>query len=145
LVKAASLTKDLDRTNALAKAAGKYILSAADQPYAKMIRDFLGKPPYPKGDIADYANGNRFSSDTLGRSLTAMELRTLGLDMPVPFFVVQGRDDHIVGFTPAERYVEEIRAPAKAFIPIDGGHYACFTNPDAFVGALRKHVRPLAT
>jgi hypothetical protein len=32
-----------------------------------------------------------------------------------------------------------------AFVPIDGGDWACFTNTAAFVEALRKYVRPLAT
>jgi hypothetical protein len=35
-------------------------------------------------------------------------------------------------------------APRKAFIPIAGGHWACFTHPTAFVAALRRNVRPLA-
>ena len=64
--------------------------------------------------------------------------------MPVPFFVIQGRDDHVASFAPAQAYVDEVRAPAKAFIPIDGGHFALFTDPSEFVGALRKYVRPLA-
>jgi pimeloyl-ACP methyl ester carboxylesterase len=68
----------------------------------------------------------------------------MGLDMPIPFFVVQGREDHISGVEPARAYVEELRAPAKAFVPIDGGHFACFTSSEQFVGALRRHARPLA-
>ena len=144
LDKAASLSKEPDRENALAKAGRKYVVAEADQPYAKMVHAFLGKPPHPKGDVADYANGNGFSGEKLGRAMITMNLLALGVDMPIPFFVVQGRDDHIVGFEPAKAYVEELRAPSKAFVPIDGGHYACFTNPDQFVGALRKYARPLA-
>jgi hypothetical protein len=41
--------------------------------------------------------------------------------------------------------VAEVRAPKKAFIPIAGGHWACFTNVTAFLEALRENVRPLAT
>jgi hypothetical protein len=29
------------------------------------------------------------------------------------------------------------------FVPIDGGHFACFTNPDGFLGAMRKYVASL--
>jgi hypothetical protein len=41
--------------------------------------------------------------------------------------------------------VAEVRAPKKAFIPIAGGHWACFTDANAFVETLDQHVRPLAT
>ncbi len=45
----------------------------------------------------------------------------------------------------AKAYVAAIHAPRKAFIPIDGGHFACFTDPVAFVGALQKYVDPRAS
>jgi hypothetical protein len=32
---------------------------------------------------------------------------------------------------------------AKAFVPIDGGHYACFTDADQFLAAMCKYVLPL--
>ena len=57
--------------------------------------------------------------------------------------MIQGRDDHVVSFEAARAWVGELKAPAKAFVPIDGGHFACFTNPEGFVGALRAHVLPL--
>jgi hypothetical protein len=28
-------------------------------------------------------------------------------------------------------------------LPIDGGHFACFTNSAEFAAALREHVKPL--
>ena len=74
---------------------------------------------------------------------TSFDARALGLDVPVPFFVIQGREDHITPFEVAQAYFAEVRAPKKAFLPIAGGHYACFTNPIEFVDALRRHVRPL--
>jgi fermentation-respiration switch protein FrsA (DUF1100 family) len=73
----------------------------------------------------------------------SFDAQTLGLDMPIPFFVIQGCDDHTVSFDDAKAYVEEVRAPIKAFIPIEGGHFACFTNPKGFVGALIKYVLPI--
>lgn len=132
------------RLGALRRASSKWAMSVSDQPYTKMLDNFRGTPPYPKGDVADWVEGGRFSGNTIGSTMPTMDMRTLGLDMPIPFFIVQGRDDHITGAEPARLYAGDIRAPAKGFSPIDGGHYACFTNRDAFVGALRKHVRPLA-
>jgi pimeloyl-ACP methyl ester carboxylesterase len=133
------------RLEAEAKASGKWAMSSPDLPYAKMINDFRGSKSNPAtSDAADYIAGTRFSGSKLRTVIETMDLRALGLDMPIPFFVIQGRDDHIVGFQPARTYVEDVHASVKAFIPIDGGHYACFTNADQFVAALRKHVRPLA-
>jgi pimeloyl-ACP methyl ester carboxylesterase len=108
--------------------------------YTKMMDDYRGHPP--KGDVADW--GARFSGNTIASSLTSMDVRAPRLDMPIPFFIVQGRDDHITGAEPARAYAEDVRAPQKTFVAIDGRHCACFTDPDAFVGALRKYVRPLA-
>lgn len=141
----AETLQGLVRLGALRQSSSKWAVSASDQQYVKVVNDFRGKPPYPKGDVADWVEGGRFSGKTIGMNAGAMDMRALGLDMPVPFFVVQGREDHIAGFEPARAYCEDVRAPAKAFVPIDGGHYACFTNPDAFVGALNKYARPLAT
>ena len=63
--------------------------------------------------------------------------------IPIPFFVIEGRQDHMVSFDAAKNYVEQVRAPSKAFIPIDGGHFACFTDPSQFVDTLRTCVAPL--
>lgn len=140
----AETMQGLARLGALRRASSKWAISASDQPYVKMLDDFRGKPPYSKGDVADWVEGGRFSGNTLGMTVGAVDMRTLGLDMPVPFFVVQGRDDHITGLEPARSYCGDVRASAKDFFAIEGGHYACFTNPKAFVGTLRRHIRPLA-
>jgi pimeloyl-ACP methyl ester carboxylesterase len=141
---AANLPEDR-RLGALAAAAKKWLLPPPDQIYAKTIGDFMGPDPSSaKGDVADWIAGSAFMGRTLGGVLASIDLRALGLDMPIPFFVVQGRDDHIVSNEAAQLYVESVKAPAKAYIAIDGGHFACFTNADQFVAALRKHVRPLA-
>jgi pimeloyl-ACP methyl ester carboxylesterase len=123
----------------------KWQVPPADRGYAQMVMDYMGSKEHPpQGDAADWRAGSNFSGQNLARFLITGDLRKLGLDMPVPFFVVQGRDDHKAGFEPAKAYVADIHAPTKAFIPIEGGHYACFTNADAFVGALDRYVRPLA-
>ena len=42
--------------------------------------------------------------------------------------------------------IMEARAPAKAFVPIEGaGHFAVFMKPAAFVEQLVARVLPLAT
>jgi pimeloyl-ACP methyl ester carboxylesterase len=125
-------------------ASRKYRMSPSDLEYLKMPQAFLGPPPPPKeGDVADWIAGGQFSFPRLAPIEYAFDARKLGLDIPVPYFVIQGREDYIAPLEVARDYVAEVRAPKKAFIPIDGGHWACFTNAPAFIEALRRHVRPL--
>jgi pimeloyl-ACP methyl ester carboxylesterase len=125
-------------------ASGKWRMSPSDNEYLKIQSAFVGQPPLPtEGDVADWVAGGGFTMSKLGPVVFSFDARTLGLDMPLPFFVIQGRDDHTVSFDDAQAYVKEIRAPKKAFIPITGGHFACFTNPKEFIAALVKHVMPL--
>ena len=128
----------LARLGALRRASSKWAMAAADQPYVKMLDDFRAH-----GDAADWIAGGRFSGSTIGMATPVMDMRTLGLDMPVPFFIFQGREDHITGAAPARAYAADIRAPAKGYVALDGGHYACFTSTDQFLGALRSYVLPL--
>lgn len=127
-------------------ASRKYRFSPSDLEYLKIPTAFLGPPPPPKeGEVADWLAGSRFTFPKLAPVEYQFDARKLGLDMPIPYFVIQGRDDHIAPIEVAEAWFAELRAPKKAFIPIDGGHWACFTNATAFIAALRQHVRPLAT
>ena len=126
-------------------ASGKYRLSPSDREYARNFEAFTGPAPTPtQGDVADWIAGGQFTFMKLAPVEYSLDARQLGLDFRIPFFVIQGRDDHIAPFEVAEAYVSEVRAPKKAFIPIEGGHWACFTNASAFVAALRQHVQPLA-
>jgi pimeloyl-ACP methyl ester carboxylesterase len=144
LDEAEALPPGLRRTFTAASAAKKWIMSPPDLTYAKIQTDFLGPEPRPAtGDAADWLAGYSFCGSRLAPVVAAGDLATLGLDMAIPFFVIQGREDHITGIAQAKAYAEEVRAPAKAFVPIDGGHYACFTNANQFIAALRRHVRPL--
>jgi proline iminopeptidase len=123
----------------------KYTMAPSDLEYLKTQGEFIGPPPPPAhGDVADWTAGLAFTFARLLPAVFSFDARKLGLDIAVPFFVIQGRDDHVTSFDVAQAYVAEIRAPRKAFIPIAGGHFACFTNPTEFVGALRQSVRPLA-
>ena len=103
-------------------------------------------PPYARVDagVANWAGGSGFSIPRLLPLLIGYDARKVGLDIRVPFFVVQGRDDCVTPFDAAEAFVAEARAPRKQLVPIAGGHFACFTDSKGFVGALRQYVRPIA-
>jgi pimeloyl-ACP methyl ester carboxylesterase len=147
------------RVMAELNASGKYRLSPSDRLYAKILYDFMNRGTSnaamsdaelsklvhnAKGDAAAWLAGAEFSGSKLETVIKTMDVRPLGLDVKIPFFVIQGREDHITSFDAARLYVESLQAPTKAFIPIDGGHWACFTNAAQFVSVLRDRVRPFA-
>jgi pimeloyl-ACP methyl ester carboxylesterase len=123
------------------QAPGRWVLSAADAACLKMRSGALGgASPADAGNAADYRAGMGFSASSLLPAISRFDARKVGLNLAVPYVVIQGRDDHITPFDLARAFVEDVRAPHKAFVPIDGGHLACFTNPDGFVGALRTNL-----
>ena len=125
-------------------AASKYRWAPTDLEYMKIQQEFIGTPPFPEhGDVADWTGASGFSIPRLLPILIGYDSRKFGLDIPVPFFVVQGRDDHVTPIDAAEAFLAEARAPQKKLVPIAGGHFACFTNAAEFVGALRQYVRPV--
>jgi pimeloyl-ACP methyl ester carboxylesterase len=66
------------------------------------------------------------------------------MDLAVPYILIQGRGDLVTPADAALAYGQDARAPHKAVMAIDGGHFACFTNSRDFVAALRARVLPLA-
>lgn len=87
-----------------------------------------------------FLHGGPFSIPRLLPTLLAFDARAAGYEMPVPFFVIQGRDDNVAPPAAASDAVEQVRATAKGFTAIEGGHFACFTNPRGFLDALRRVV-----
>jgi pimeloyl-ACP methyl ester carboxylesterase len=125
-------------------ASGKWRWSPSDKQYLTVEGAFIGNPPFPTtGPVADFIAGGDFTGPKLWPVIVRFDARTQFPEIPLPFFVIEGRDDHTASFIDAEKYVAQVRAPIKKFIPIDGGHFACFTNPTAFIGALRTSVMPL--
>ncbi|MBN8884648.1 MAG: alpha/beta hydrolase [Rudaea sp.] len=127
-------------------ASNRWRMTLGDLDYLKRVQGgFIGPSiADAKGDAADWIAGGEFSGPKLWRTITSFDARKLERKIPVPFFVVQGRDDHVVSTAAAEAFVETVHAPAKGFVAIDGGHFACFTNPQQFVQALRDNVRNYA-
>ena len=143
--------KALDQAEALPlsdlrrmQASARWRMAPSDLEYLKIQGDFIGPPPPPKtGDAADWMAGSAFTIPKLLPAIVSLDITKLGYDFALPIVVVQGREDHVTSFDAARDWLEQVRSPAKAFVPIDGGHFACFTNPAGFVDALRQHVLPL--
>lgn len=129
--------KELRRIGVVSKWLRTYA-SPEDKPYLDLQAGFVATP---SKDLENYRGGGALSSQKLIADLLAFDALSLGLDLPIPFFVIQGRDDPRAPAAAAEDYVRKIRAPAKGFTAITGAHFACFTNPDGFLSALDKSVR----
>jgi pimeloyl-ACP methyl ester carboxylesterase len=125
-------------------ASRKWVMSPSDQEYLKLQTDFAGTPAHPKPEAQTWIKGYEFESSKVGKEAIVYDAMKEVSTLPVPYVLIQGREDHVTPFEPARDYWETVRSQGKAFAAIDGGHYACFTDVDQFVAALNKYVRPLA-
>jgi pimeloyl-ACP methyl ester carboxylesterase len=122
----------------------RWIMPPSDLAFIQMQRDYVGPEPIrQEGEVWDWVRGFSFSVGALGDDGLRFDAHEIGLDSGIPVVVIQGRDDHVTPYEAAEEFVRDIRAPAKKFVPIDGGHFACYTNSGAFVSALTEYVGPL--
>ncbi|HEY5411715.1 MAG TPA: alpha/beta fold hydrolase [Caulobacteraceae bacterium] len=123
----------------------RYLASADDAYLYTSIALMLRNPRYSLGDFRDLMAGHLdFSLERLHRTYEAIDLPSLGYQMPTPFFIIDGRDDRLAPPDLAEAYFQKIQAPRKAMILIDGGHFAFMSNATSFLQALDEHVRPIA-
>jgi pimeloyl-ACP methyl ester carboxylesterase len=123
----------------------KFDIGPEDQKFLSREDKFVGPKPWPKtGEVADWIGGYNFTSETLVPKLIAGPdvVDLAGYNFSLPVVVIQGKDDYICPTAVARDYVAKIHAPAKAFVEIEGGHFACLTNPGAFWAALHRHVLP---
>jgi pimeloyl-ACP methyl ester carboxylesterase len=96
-------------------------------------------------DVNDWFEGQGVSAERLVPQSSTLESKTLGGDFSLPIFVIQGAEDFTTPTSLAREFVNSIRAPAKAFVPIDGGgHFAVFMRSDAFLNELVSRVLPLS-
>ncbi|HEU4548055.1 MAG TPA: alpha/beta hydrolase [Rhizomicrobium sp.] len=126
-------------------ASRKWMMSPPDQAYLKTQADFTGPLSHPRPAARVWIEGYGFEANQVGKQSIAFDAMREFPSLPVPYVLIQGRNDHVTPFQPAKAYFDKVRSKGKIFVPIDGGHYACFTNPRAFVAALDRYVRPLAT
>ena len=117
----------------------------ADLDFISRQRAILVAPRVSFGDIWNALRGAQASLAALAPDLLRADLRELGYDFPIPFFVIQGADDRITPSELARDYFARIRAPEKELVLIEGaGHYAAVTHTDAFLAALVSEVLPSA-
>jgi pimeloyl-ACP methyl ester carboxylesterase len=119
------------------------ILSPPDRPYMSLLKEFMGSPAHPRPRAAAWLAGYEFESSKIGQEIQSFDAMTTVLSLAIPYVLIQGREDRITPSAVAEAYFQKVRSNGEAFVPISGGHYACFTDPTEFVGGRNKRVRPL--
>jgi pimeloyl-ACP methyl ester carboxylesterase len=121
------------------------LFEGADAFISSMVGFALTAPGYTLRDVNDWFDGQGVSAKHLVPETSALDARTLSGDFAVPVFVIQGAEDFTTPTSLARSFVDSIRAPAKAFIQIEGGgHFAVFMKSSLFLDQLASRVRPLA-
>lgn len=85
--------------------------------------------------------GQMFSGDHL---VPAETPKDLGLSFAVPIFFFQGSGDLTTPAVLAQLCFDEIRAPRKEFVSLQGGHFSVFINSGELLEELVARVLPLA-
>jgi len=124
----------------------RYLVEADRIYLLSSIGIMLGDAKYSFGDLQRLQAGVvRFSIPSLYSTMTRIDLNSLGYDMPVPFCIIDGRDDRIAAPDLVTSYFNRIRAPQKAMMLIDkAGHFVMMSNPDEFLNDLVQCIHPLA-
>jgi len=125
-------------------ASRKWLFGPPDQPYLDQQRRVMGDPAHPKPAAAAWVEGYLFEAHKVGKETVVFDAMKEVPSLPVPYILIEGRQDHVTPFVPAKAYFDRVQSKGKVFVAIDGGHFACFTNTPAFLAALRAHVLPLA-
>ena len=126
------------------KALHQWALKAPpDLPYIDMMTRFTGPQDNPTPAGAKWSAGYGFEAHNIGKEMASFDAVRDVPELAVPYILIQGRDDRLTPAIVAKNYFDAVQSRGKAYAAIDGGHFACFTNPKEFLVALRMHLRPL--
>jgi pimeloyl-ACP methyl ester carboxylesterase len=110
-----------------------------------MVPIALVAPGWSLWDIYRSLQASKYAEDATFGADASYDARRLGVDYALPFFIINGSEDHITPTDLAQRYFETVRAPEKQFVVLPGvGHNAVLTEPDVFLGEFVRRVRPAA-
>ena len=88
--------------------------------------------------------GLMYSQQTMMDVVFRLDLSTLGYQFDIPVVIIQGSEDLVTVTALAQDYFDKITAPHKEFVVLRGSGHLCLLNePDTFLTALLRHVRPL--
>jgi len=119
-------------------------MAAPDQTWLQSLRPLFQLHSGEK-DYDDAEAGMGFSGRSLLPDQIAEDLTATATKVDTAFFLIQGADDVITPTKLAIDYCERVKAPYKKLVLIkNAGHFAFLTDPDAFLSALVRAVRPVA-
>jgi pimeloyl-ACP methyl ester carboxylesterase len=81
--------------------------------------------------------------DALRAEIVTFDAERLGLDFEMPMLFLQGEQDLLTVSAEVRAYADKIRAPAKAYVPLEGGGHSTWMMRDAFLQALVTHLLPI--
>lgn len=111
--------------------------------YREMLKYAIVSPDYSLHDFSYFIIDP--SHAALDRWIDGFDARKLGADSQVPIIFIFGRNDWQVPGVLAERYLNEISAPVKAFYWVESAsHSPMVEQPVEFARIMIEHVRPLA-
>lgn len=112
------------------------LFEGADAFIASMMGFALSAPGYSMRDVNDWLDGQALSAERLVPQSNALTASALSGRFSIPVLVIQGDEDFTTPTSLARTYVDAVEAPHKAFVTIEGGHFAVFMNPSAFLREL---------
>ena len=81
--------------------------------------------------------------DALRDEIVAFDAERLSLDFEMPMLFLQCEQDLLTVTAEVRAYADKIRAPAKAFVPLEGGGHSPWMMRDSFLQALVTHLYPM--
>ena len=119
-------------------ASRKWMMSPSDLEYLELQKNFAGPPDHRRPEARAWIEGYGFQSNKVGTESLAFDAMKEVPSIPVPYILIQGREDHVTPLEPARAYWKKVSSRGKAFAAIDGGHYACFTHSVKFLEVMRQ-------
>jgi pimeloyl-ACP methyl ester carboxylesterase len=93
----------------------------------------MGAPGYTITDVNAWFDGQGLSAERLVPQMRALAPTALTGHFSLPVFVIQGAEDFTTPTSVARSFVDAVDAPHKAFVTIQGGHFAVFMNSSEFI------------
>jgi pimeloyl-ACP methyl ester carboxylesterase len=112
----------------------------------EIFKTVMTAPELGLADMMAFGAGLKFSAATLLGEVMTLDLRAAGTEFGVPILLVEGEQDVLDPTELAVAWYEEIRAPRKHLVLINGaGHNALLMRGDDVLAELRAFAEPLVS
>jgi len=123
--------------------AEKYDIPSEQHVLQDMLPIALTAPGWSLWDLYQSLQASSSAEKATYDDDASYDARTYSLKFPLPFFIINGAEDHVTPTDLAKRYFDMVHAPQKKFVVLPGvGHSAVLTEPDVFLHVLVSDVRP---